>query len=456
MYRIMLMALFAASFLVANTQKTYTPDWPSINSRPVPHWFSDAKFGIFIHWGVYAVPAWAPVGPQWGTFAKYSEWYWRRSTMDTSAVGRAFRDFHLRTYGPRFQYQDFAPQFRAELFDPEQWASLFQSSGAKYVVLTSKHHDGFTLWPSAQSWNWNAVDVGPHRDIAGDLTRAVKAKGLVMGFYYSLYEWFHPVYLQDVNRYVSEHMLPQMKDLVQRYRPHIFWTDGEWDHPSTTWKSPEFLSWLYNESAVRDSVVVNDRWGKETRGKHGGFYTTEYDHGKENIRDHPWEESRGIGGSYGYNRAEGLSEYNSAKDLIALLIEKVSGGGNLLLDIGPAADGTIPVIMQQRLQEIGDWLRINGEAIYGTRPWKGSPAAQKDQSVFFTSKGKDVYVLLTRWPEGPVQVKGIRKAGAVSLLGTDLKLRTDTKNGLAIYPPALSPAKNPSRNAWVVKISGAE
>src|SRR5688572_28935334 len=189
MFRYLLLLLLCINLAFSHAQQ-YQPDWPSLDARPVPKWFTDAKFGIFIHWGVYAVPAWAPVGKEWDTYAKYSEWYWHRSVKDSSAVGRAFREHHLRTYGPQFRYQDCAPQFRAELFHPDQWAELFKASGAKYVVLTSKHHDGFTLWPSAQSWNWNAVDIGPHRDLAGDLSRAVKGKGLVMGFYYSLYEWF--------------------------------------------------------------------------------------------------------------------------------------------------------------------------------------------------------------------------------------------------------------------------
>jgi len=151
--------------------------------------------------------------------------------------------------------------FKAELFRPDEWADLFRKSGAKYIVLTSKHHEGFTLWPSAHSWNWNSVDIGPHRDLCGDLTASVKKAGLHMGFYYSLYEWYNPVYLNDFENYVDNHMIPQMKDLVMRYTPDIVWTDGEWDKPSKDWKSEEFLAWLYNESPVKQSVVVNDRWG---------------------------------------------------------------------------------------------------------------------------------------------------------------------------------------------------
>jgi len=224
------------------------PTWESLDSRPCPQWFDEAKFGIFIHWGVYSVPAWAPKG-------QYAEWYWHAMSDKT---GPAWQ-FHVRTYGEHFKYQDFASAFKAELFDPAQWADLFARSGARYVVLTSKHHDGFCLWPSAQSWNWNSVDVGPHRDLLGDLTAPVRARGLKMGIYYSLYEWYHPLYQSDVARYVDEHMLPQLKDVAERYRPSLLFADGEWEHPSEVWRSAEFLAWLFNESPVRDEVVVDER-----------------------------------------------------------------------------------------------------------------------------------------------------------------------------------------------------
>lgn len=260
----------------ATEQETtrYEPNWSSINRRPAPRWFDEAKFGIFIHWGVYSVPAWAPVkrigrGPE---FSPYAEWYWKKLENSRGVTW----DFHAKTYGADFKYQDFAPSFKAEMFQPDAWADLFARSGARYVVLTSKHHDCFCLWPSAQSWNWNSADVGAHRDLVGDLTRAVRARNLKMGLYYSLYEWYHPLYLTDPRRYVDEHTLPQLKDLVGRYQPALIFTDGEWDHPSSLWRSEEFLAWLYNEAPNRDEVIVNDRWGKETRSRHGGYYTTEY------------------------------------------------------------------------------------------------------------------------------------------------------------------------------------
>jgi alpha-L-fucosidase len=459
--KIFLLLLFCNGFILAKAQTNYSANWESIDSRPIPKWFTDAKFGIFIHWGLYSVPSWAPVDPKLTVGAKYAEWYWWRVDGDKTAVGDAFRKFHAANYGDRFRYQDFASQFRAELFKPDDWADLFAASGAKYVVLTSKHHEGFALWPSKQSWNWNSVDVGPHRDLAGDLAKAVKAKGLRMGFYYSLYEWFNPLYKTNVEAYVDQHMMPQMKDLVTSYQPDILWTDGEWEQPSEKWKATKFLSWLYNESPVKKDVVVNDRWGKETRSKHGGFYTTEYDltyasDSKESKTYHPWEECRGIGSSFGYNRAEGPEQYESSASLVHTLIEKVARGGNLLLDVGPTADGTIPALMQQRLLDIGDWLKINGEAIYGTTSWENAPTVTKDATVYFTKKGKDLFILLTGLPSTTLSISHLKKPRAVSLLGIDSPVQWKYNNGrLQINPFDWKPGKDRSKFAWVVKLTDA-
>lgn len=456
-----LLIVFILFTYYMTAQKKYESNWASVNSRPVPAWFTDAKFGIFIHWGLYSVPSWAPVDKEMNVYSKYAEWYWKRLVDDTSRVGQAFRAYHTKTYGEKFRYADFAGSFKAELFDPASWAELFAASGARYVVLTSKHHEGFTLWPSRESWNWNAVDVGPHRDLLGDLTAAVKNKGLRMGYYYSLYEWFNPLYKTDVNRYVDEHMIPQMKDLVNRYHPDLFWTDGEWEQPSSVWKSTEFLSWLYNESPVRNEVAVNDRWGKETRGKDGGFYTTEYDlvndkNNKDTKISHPWEECRGIGGSFGYNRNESLEEYNSSEQLVHVLIEKVAKGGNLLLDIGPAADGSIPVIMQQRLTDIGAWLKVNGEAIYNTQTWERAPGYTAVNPFYCTRKGNDLYMICTRFPEKEIVIGSVKKPSAISLLGFKGALQSNYKNGqLTLVPPVVTPATAPCKYAWVFKLENA-
>ncbi len=440
--------------LLTFSQK-YKNNWKSIDSRPVPEWFEDAKFGIFIHWGVYSVPAWAPADANIGVYAKYAEWYWWRSNEDSEA-GKLFRDYHNKTYGENFKYQDFAAGFNARHFEPEKWAEIFKKAGANYVVLTSKHHEGFTLWPSEQSWNWNSVDVGPHRDLCGELTKAVKNAGLHMGFYYSLYEWYNPLYKNNFEKYVNEHMFPQMKDLVNRYKPDLFWTDGEWDYPSEDWKSTDFLAWLFNESPVKETVCVNDRWGKETRGVHGGFFTTEYDlvHDQKGVGEttRPWEECRGIGTSFGYNQVEDLDNYMTSDALVGMLVEKVAGGGNLLLDVGPTADGRIPVIQQQRLLDIGNWLEINGEAIYNTRKWQNAEENSQEH-IFFTKKGNDLFVLCTEFPADAISVKGIKKPDSVSLLGFkgNVQYKKSGKT-VTISIPNLTPATNPGNYAWVFKL----
>jgi len=447
--------LFFVTFSLLTSAQPYQANWKSIDSRPIPGWFTDAKFGIFIHWGLYAVPSWGPT--EGSVYEKYAEWYWSRQNPE-GKPSQSFTDFHNKMYGEKVRYQDFVKDFKAEMFNPDQWAEVFKQSGAKYIVLTSKHHEGFALWPSKHAWNWNSVDVGPHRDLAGDLTKAVKAKGLHMGFYYSLYEWFNPLYKENPTRYVDDHMIPQMKDLVTRYQPDVVWTDGEWDHPSETWKSTEFLSWLYNESPVKETVVVNDRWGKETRGKHGGIYTTEYDliHDQDAAGQkiaHPWEECRGIGGSFGYNRNENLNHYETSESLVHILIDKVARGGNLLLNIGPTADGRIPVIMQQRLKDMGDWLTVNGEAIYGTRDWAKAPAIGKETSVFYTAKGNDLYAIVTKWQDKPIEINAVNKPSGVSMLGFNGKVKyTASGNKLVITPPTVSPATTPCQYAWVFKI----
>src|SRR6185436_9487467 len=234
--------------MTAHAQRV-EPRWDSVDSRPVPAWWSDAKFGVFIHWGVYSVPAFAPKG-------EYAEWYWERlrapgnpAAARDQEIRRETRAFHERVYGRDFQYPDFAPQFRAEMFDADQWADILQRSGAKYVVLVSKHHDGFALWPSReanQSWGrpWNSVDVGPKRDLVGELSAAVRRRGLEMGFYYSLYEWFNPLWLSgDRQAYVERHLFPQFKDLVTRYQPSVIFADGEWSLPSDQWRAPQLLAW---------------------------------------------------------------------------------------------------------------------------------------------------------------------------------------------------------------------
>jgi len=404
-------SVFLVLFTVNLFAQNYQPNWESLDKRPVPTWFTDAKFGIFIHWGVYAVPGWSKKGD-------YAEWY----QQGLQGTDSARQKFHKAKFGTR-SYYDLANDFKAELFNPDEWAKVFEQSGAKYIVLTSKHHDGFTLWPSKEAdktwgFKWNAVDVGPKRDLIADLFKAVRKTPVHAGMYYSLYEWFNPLWKADKNKYAAEHVWPQMKDLINNYQPDVFWTDGDWEASDEVWKSKEFLTWLYNESVVKNKIIVNDRWGAGLRFKHGGIYTPEYQPDLD-FEDHVWEESRGMGFSYGYNREEDAWDYNSAQSLVLQLIDKVSRGGNFLLDIGPDEHGKIPPIMQERLLQMGDWLKINGESIYNTTRWKVHSQWSEGNREYKDRSG-DMLLKITIDPDPGYAVKEIfytYNAGTNSLYG---------------------------------------
>ena len=492
---------------VAANNHTYDATWESLDSRPVALWFTDAKFGIYVHWTLAAVPAWG----LHGTF------YWpdmEESREKEQVGGLASGDsadeeyaglwkFHLRNYGADFKYEQFAPMFRAELFDPDRWADIFARSGAKYVVLTAKHHDGFALWPDPYSSKaygrpWNAMEVGPNRDLVQDLTTSVRNRGMKMGLYYSFFEWYNPLWLSDKPRFVTEHMYPQLKDMITRYKPDLLWADGEWMEPDSFWKSPEFLQWLFNESPDRD-VVVDDRWGNNCRSRHGGYYTTEFAAGMSDGR-HPWEENRTtvrprkydaegrpLWYQWTFNRMETLSDYYTPWELVLTLADTVSRGGNLLLNIGPTADGRILEIQEERLMQMGDWLRVNGEAIYGTKPWRKScqwssgvrPKVEYNQQwrvkydireiaghpepgkatveAFFTSKGNTLYAIAPRWPVGKLLLKDVElpKSAAVMMLGVERPLHwKSAAGGVEIDIPTLSVDELPCQYAYVIKLPG--
>ncbi|MCB0654885.1 MAG: alpha-L-fucosidase [Saprospiraceae bacterium] len=469
-------------------QTPYQPNWTSLDQRPVPEWFKDAKLGIFIHWGPYSVPAWAPKGV-------YAEWY--QYWLETKTLfgngqfqGDEIYKYHRQKYGTR-SYYDLAAQFKAENYHPEEWIKLFERAGAKYLVITSKHHDGYTLWPNEQAndrgFPWNSQEVGPQRDLLGALRDAAAGSDLKFGIYYSLYEWFHPWYKSgDVARYVNEHMLPQVKDLVNRYQPDILWSDGDWEQSAETWKSPELLAWLYNDSPVKDHVVVNDRWGKGIRQHHGGYYTSEYESGMHS--DHPWEECRGIGISFGYNSNEDLEDYATSQNLILMLADIVAKGGNLLLDIGPRADGKIPVIMQDRLTGLGTWLNINGEAIYATRPWRrsaqwtpGITPPKTDQrylssnyilrecfpeddryrrkSFLFTTKGNNLYAITPEWPKSYWILNQVVPTDStrISLLETGQELTFSQRDTfLLVNVPVVGPQVLNPYGVYVLKVENIQ
>ncbi|OWF55891.1 Alpha-L-fucosidase [Mizuhopecten yessoensis] len=231
------------------------------------------------------------------------------------------------------------------------------------------------MWPSQHSWNWNSMDVGPHRDLVGEFARAIRNKTYMnFGLYHSLYEWFHPLYLADkannfqTQDFVREKTLPELYEIVNRYKPDIIWSDGDWEASDSYWNSTQFLAWLYNDSPVKTTVVTNDRWGSGDICKHGGYFTCSDRYNPGVLQNHKWENTISLDRkSRGYRRDIELSDVVSIKELIAKIAETVSCGGNLLVNIGPTLDGNIPPIFEERLRQMGAWLKVNAEGIYGTQ-----------------------------------------------------------------------------------------
>jgi len=389
--------LLAVNFANGKPAQQYQPTWTSLDARPLPSWYDEAKFGIFIHWGVFSVPAYGCSGG-----GASGEWYWWN--LDGTKPSPCLVEWHNKTYGPNFQYEDFASMWKTSMFDPDAWAQLFAQSGAKYIVLTSKHHEGFCNWPSAQSWNWNSMDVGPHQDNVALVTNAVRKAGLKMGLYHSLFEWFNPLYLADranggkTTIYVNNTLMPQLMDIVNSYQPEIIWADGDWEMSSDYWNSREFLAWLYNESPVADSVVVNDRWGSDAECLHGGYYTCNDRYNPGKLIKHKWENCLTIDEhSWGYRKNADIADMLTIQDLLATLASTVSCGGNMLLNVGPTAEGMIIPVFAERLLQIGQWLEVNGDSIYSTIPWR----AQNDTAanVWYTqNRDGTVYAILLSWP----------------------------------------------------------
>ncbi|XP_055529506.1 putative alpha-L-fucosidase isoform X2 [Wyeomyia smithii] len=338
----------------------YEPTWSSLDSRPLPKWYDDAKIGIFIHWGVYAVPSYG------------SEWFW------INWEGYKYDDYveyMNKNFKPGFTYQDFASDFTAELFNATEWAELFAQSGARYVVLTSKHHEGYTLWPSKYTYSWNSVDVGPHRDIIAELSTAIRnSTTLTFGVYYSLFEWFNRLYHDDKlhaflkHEYIENKVWPELKELINAYKPEVLWSDGDWEAPDGYWKAKEFFTWLYNESPVKNTVVTNDRWGMGTLCMHGDFYTCSDRYNPGVLQKHKWENALTIDKkSWGHRQNAKLEDFMSSSELIGEIASTVSCGGNILINVGPTKYGTIDPIFSERLTDMGRYIVSDGSKPMGKR-----------------------------------------------------------------------------------------
>ena len=436
-----------AEYSLSGTQAVFEPNWESLQTHQVPNWFHDAKLGIFVHWGLYSVPAWAtPLGElgkvdwnQWFANNPYSEWYLNSLRIKGSPT----EEHHFETYGKDFEYMDFVPKFNEEVatWDPTAMASLFADAGAQYVVLTTKHHDGFTLWPSEiENPNLAADRRSASRDIVGELTSAVKAAQMKMGFYYSGgLDWsFNPepidtvdkvrgtiIHTQEFADYTDAHW----RELISKYDPTILWNDI--GYPEIT-DLANIVADFYN---THPDGLINNRFeiGKEgSPQRHHDFTTPEYST-MEEITDYKWETCRGLGYSFGYNQVETDEHTIGEAELIHLLIDIVSKNGNLLLNAGPMANGSIPAIQTERLQALGHWLGTNGEAIYGTRPWMRAEGQTADGiPVRFTARDKELYAIVLGDPKSSelqIEIGADAENAEVALVGEDQSVKHTYSDG---------------------------
>ena len=448
----------------------HAPD--SITKRPLPQWFDDDKFGIFIHWGIFSVPAFAPkkydiveiLKNHYSTMMAelpYVEWY----QQAYGVKGSATRRFHEETYGDATYEVDFRKTFEEGLenFDPKAWARAFKMAGARYVVLVTKHHDGYTLWPSKHD-NPNRPGWHAPRDLVGELADAVRAEGMRFGTYYSGgFDWtfsklqfYTPVDMfastltsKKYNAYADAHY----RELIDRYQPCVLWNDIAYP----TDRGLHTLIEDYYE-AVPDGVV-NDRWqqsswlnaafrpkpmrmlgdaiGKRLMKKFSGtfvgprldfadFRTPEFSR-FDDIQTDKWEATRGMGHGFAHNRTETDADLLTPRELVQDFVDGVSKNGNLLLNVGPDGIGQIPDIQMSRLTAFGEWMATNGEAIYGTRPWtKPAMQTREGQQVRFTKKGQDLYAVVFDPAAGGATLEGFAADPAsITGLGTDVRASSD-------------------------------
>ncbi|MGK0481143.1 MAG: alpha-L-fucosidase [Planctomycetota bacterium] len=414
-------------------QGPFEASWASLVTHPLPSWFEDAKVGLSAHWGPYCVPGWTPrKDTPYGV--AYAEWYWQWMKSN-----QAVKEYHAKTYGdvPYDAFIDGTPRmvdgevegFFAKDFDADAWMELFERAGVRYFFITVKHHDGFCLYDSDFTHR-DAVEMGPRRDLYGELVVAARKRGIRVGLYYSFYEWFNPAYAGtsgspeyagfqplsdrdldgDDSEYVDDFMVPQIKELIDRYHPDSLCFDGEWEHGYPYWRGRQIVSYYYNQAAERgQEVVVNDRFGQkkegtsDTRGVYGDFYHVEYH--ADIDRAKPWAMWRGFGNSYGYNRNEHPDNILTSTDTIRMMVDVVSEGGNVEFNLGPKADGTLAGFEVERLETMGRWLKVNGEAIYGTR--KSPFGSQSFGRTTYDAGAHRLYVHVYQWPEdGELLVAG--------------------------------------------------
>lgn len=482
-----LMLLVCTAFSVTMTaqfvnieklETVYTGDLEQLMTHESPKWFNDAKLGIFIHWGLYSVPAYATTdlsieklisemdsekpdpkvlaeeSLKWFTNNGYAEWYLNSLRIQGSPT----YEHHKKTYGLDYDYYKFSETFSEETlkWDSDEMAEIFKNAGAKYVVLTTKHHDGYTLWPSrVQNNNMSEVAVPVKRDIVGDLTKSVRAKGMRMGLYYSGgLDWTFnrtPIYNLDgftttlPNSYEYAGIADaHWRELIEKYKPSVLWNDITYPLEGNL---EGIIADYYN--LIPDGVI-NNRWGK----KDGlsDFDTPEYNK-MEAIQKKKWESCRGLGYSFGYNQYEGDETTLSSTELIHLFVDIVSKNGNLLLNVGPKPDGSIPEIQLSRLRDLGDWMSVNGEGIYGTSPWeRPETTTESGKEVRFTQKEGALYVFIFGSPDKKESIQDLTlsKGQKIDILGGSGNLKWNAKG---TSTEIRFPKNGRTKYATVLKIS---
>jgi alpha-L-fucosidase len=464
-----------------NEKGSWKPTWKSLDGHQAPEWFQDAKLGIMLNWGLHSVPAWDVLDETRNSRALYPDMYGCVMYNQRRHIAH-----HAKYWGSDFRFDDFFTLFRAEGYDPEALATLFQESGARYLITMSKHHDGVAWWDS-QWTKRNFVQMGPKRDLLSPLIAAARKKGLKTIVYFTYEEYatalldknnapcyrfwdlgvaagVRPLTAEGrgrvsgnipVRNYYDQYMTPLVKEMIDRFDPDGLWMDGDWTAPSETLRSRELVAYFYNTTAGRKEVLVNDRFGRGTEAKHGDYFISEYNRASAQSSSHPWEECQGIGHSFAYDYEDDDESLGPPARLIHRLIDVVSHNGNLAIIGGPRASGVYPDNILQRLRALGAWLKVNGEAIYATRVL---PPYQEGHVSYTRSKNaKFAYAICKQWPGKSLTLRAVRAedSAKVVMLGVDepLAWKQDRRGLTILLPDALQDEKaRPCRHAWVLKI----
>jgi len=475
--------------------KTYQATWKSLRTHPTPQWFRDAKFGIYTHWGVYSVPACGPNGT-WYPYNMYRE-------------GTPQYEHHVKTYGPpsEFGYKDFIPMFKAEKFDPEEWAELFKKAGAQFAGPVGEHHDGFAMWDSRFT-EWNAAKMGPKRDVVGELERAIRAQGMrfMIALHHAENWWFFPHWKEEYDtsdpRYSGlygplhnqewavhkpevkssrdewrlqdkpskeflDMWLGKIREVIDKYQPDMLWFDFGLRFVQERYKK-EAIAYYYNKEREWGKGVVVTYKGHDLV---PGVGVLDLELGRfGELTYHDWITDTSVDdqGAWSYVQDAGFKPVSA---IVHNLVDNVSKNGYLLLNVGPKPNGEIPEPAKECLLGIGEWLDINGEAIYGTTAWMtyGEGPTQMEKTGYFseqqeveytakdirfTVKGDVLYAICLGWPGEQVTIESLRRLyeseiASVKMLGVDQELEWSlTEKGLEIK----TPTEKPCEHAFVFKI----